>query len=164
MKRAFIILNPAAGRGRGFGLERPLADAARSLGWDAVVRFTRRAGDEIDANNPEGVIATGFLRMGPWELTGMEVAKVARQRFLDDVTNSVGEAFLGHSLQCARCHDHKFDEISQADFARAARALALKARTKNDPACKMHLRRIQFPSMATVDKEKNAFTCCYGTY
>jgi YegS/Rv2252/BmrU family lipid kinase len=48
VKRAFIILNPAAGRGRGFGLERPLADMARRLGWDVVVRFTRRAGDEID--------------------------------------------------------------------------------------------------------------------
>jgi diacylglycerol kinase (ATP) len=48
VKRAFIILNPAAGRGRGFGLELPLAETARRLGWETVVRFTRRAGDEID--------------------------------------------------------------------------------------------------------------------
>ena len=54
--------------------------------------------------------------MGPWELTGMEVAKIARQRFLDDVTNAVGETFLAHSLQCARCHDHKFDPIPTRDF------------------------------------------------
>jgi hypothetical protein len=74
------------------------------------------AGDEIDSENPEMIIATGFLRMGPWELTGMEVAKVARQRFLDDVTNSVGETFLAHSLQCARCHDHKFDPIPTHDY------------------------------------------------
>ncbi|XZE34297.1 PSD1 and planctomycete cytochrome C domain-containing protein [Pirellulaceae bacterium SH501] len=74
------------------------------------------AGDEIDPANPEFLIATGFLRMGPWELTGMEVPKVARQRFLDDVTNSVGETFLGHSLQCARCHDHKFDPIPTRDY------------------------------------------------
>ena len=81
-------------------------------------RFVREqiAGDEIDANNPEMLIATGFLRMGPWELTGMEVAKVARQRFLDDVTNSIGETFLAHSLQCARCHDHKFDPIPTRDY------------------------------------------------
>ncbi len=46
----------------------------------------------------------------------MEVAKVARQRFLDDVTNSVGETFLAHSLQCARCHDHKFDPIPTRDY------------------------------------------------
>ncbi len=84
------------------------------------------AGDEmaIDSNpagkgariTSEGLIATGFLRMGPWELTGMEVAKVARQRFLDDVTNSVGETFLAHSLQCARCHDHKFDPVPTHDY------------------------------------------------
>jgi hypothetical protein len=54
--------------------------------------------------------------MGPWELTSMEVAKVARQRFLDDVTNSVGETFLAHSLQCARCHDHKFDPVPTHDY------------------------------------------------
>lgn len=84
------------------------------------------AGDEMAANTAqadksasltsEGLIATGFLRMGPWELTGMEVAKVARQRFLDDVTNSVGETFLAHSLQCARCHDHKFDPVPTHDY------------------------------------------------
>jgi mono/diheme cytochrome c family protein len=74
------------------------------------------AGDEIKPEDPEMLIATGFLRMGPWELTGMEVAKVARQRFLDDVTNSVGETFLAHSLQCARCHDHKFDPVPTHDY------------------------------------------------
>ncbi|MCU0881012.1 MAG: DUF1549 domain-containing protein [Pirellulaceae bacterium] len=81
-------------------------------------RFAREqiAGDEIDPENPELFVATGLLRMGPWELTGMEVAKVARQRFLDDVTNSVGETFLAHSLQCARCHDHKFDPIPTRDY------------------------------------------------
>jgi hypothetical protein len=74
------------------------------------------AGDELNPKDPEKLIATGFLRMGPWELTGMEVAKVARQRFLDDVTNSVGETFLAHSLQCARCHDHKFDPVQTHDY------------------------------------------------
>ncbi len=74
------------------------------------------AGDEMHPDNSETLIATGFLRMGPWELTAMEVAKVARQRFLDDVTNSVGETFLAHSLQCARCHDHKFDPVPTHDY------------------------------------------------
>ena len=74
------------------------------------------AGDELEPDNPETLIATGFLRMGPWELTGMEVAQVARQRFLDDVTNSVGETFLAHSLQCARCHDHMFDPVPTRDY------------------------------------------------
>lgn len=89
--------------------------------YDQFVR-EQLAGDEIYQSLPDAkrhsdlLIATGFLRMGPWELTGMEVAKVARQRFLDDVTNSVGETFLAHSLQCARCHDHKFDPVPTRDY------------------------------------------------
>lgn len=83
--------------------------------YDQFVR-EQIAGDEMNPDDPEGLVAVGFLRMGPWELTGMEVAKIARQRFLDDVTNSVGETFLGHSLQCARCHDHKFDPVPTRDY------------------------------------------------
>jgi len=83
--------------------------------YDQFIR-EQIAGDEIDESDPEMLIAVGFLRMGPWELTGMEVAKVARQRFLDDVTDSVGQVFLGHLLQCARCHDHKFDPIPTRDY------------------------------------------------
>lgn len=74
------------------------------------------AGDEHDANDSEMIIATGFLRMGLWELTSMKVPKIARKRFLDDVTNSVGETFLAHSLQCARCHDHKCDPVPTKDY------------------------------------------------
>ncbi len=81
-------------------------------------RFVREqiAGDEIDPSNPELLVATGFLRMGPWEQTGMSVAKVTRQQFLDDVTESVGQVFLSQTLQCARCHDHKFDPIPTRDY------------------------------------------------
>jgi mono/diheme cytochrome c family protein len=92
----------------------------------AVRRFVREqlAGDEIDEADPELLVAVGFLRMGPWELTGMEVAKVARQRFLDDVTDAVGQVFLGHMLQCARCHDHKFDPVPTRDYYRIQAAFA----------------------------------------
>lgn len=95
---------------RAFNSDRP---------YDQFVR-EQIAGDELGGQggnvDSELLVASGFLRMGPWELTGMEVAKVARQRFLDDVTNSVGEVFLAHSLQCARCHDHKFDPIPTRDY------------------------------------------------
>ncbi|MAM90028.1 MAG: hypothetical protein CMI15_00950 [Opitutaceae bacterium] len=76
------------------------------------------AGDEWDPDNPEMIFATGFLRMGPWEHTSMSVAKITRQQFLDDVTDSVGQTFLSHPLQCARCHDHKFDPIPTKDYYR----------------------------------------------
>lgn len=83
--------------------------------YDQFVR-EQIAGDEIDPDDPEKLVATGFLRMGPWELTGMEVAKVARQRFLDDATDAIGQTFLGTMLQCASCHDHKFDPIPTRDY------------------------------------------------
>ena len=83
--------------------------------YDQFIR-EQVAGDETDPDNSEAVIAAGFLRMGPWELTGMEVAKIARQRFLDDVTDAIGQVFLSHPLQCAKCHDHKFDPIPTRDY------------------------------------------------
>jgi len=83
--------------------------------YDQFIR-EQISGDEIDPNSTENKIAVGFLRMGPWEQTGMAVARVTRQLFLDDVTDSVGQVFLGHALQCARCHDHKFDPIPTRDY------------------------------------------------
>lgn len=76
------------------------------------------AGDELDENNPENLIAVGFLRSGPWEHTSMSVAKVTRQQFLDDVTHSVGVTFLGQGLRCCKCHDHKFDPLPTKDYYR----------------------------------------------
>lgn len=108
-------------------------DYARPNAWryrDYVVRafnddkpyndFIREqiAGDEIDPNNAENVIATGFLRMGPWEQTGMSVFKETRGQWLDDVTDTVGQAFLAHSMLCCKCHDHKFDPIPTRDYYR----------------------------------------------
>lgn len=84
--------------------------------YDQFIR-EQIAGDEIGKReDTEMLIATGFLRMGPWEHTGMSVAKVTRQQFLDDVTDSVGQVFLAHALRCARCHDHKFDPIPTRDY------------------------------------------------
>lgn len=74
------------------------------------------AGDEMEDGGHEGVLATGFLRMGPWEQTAMSVFRVTRQQWLDDVTDSVGQTFLAHPLQCAKCHDHKFDPVPTRDY------------------------------------------------
>ena len=83
-------------------------------------RFVREqiAGDEINPNDPEHLIATGFLRMGPWEHTAMSVKAVTRQQYLDDVVNSVGVTFLANELRCAKCHDHKFDPVPARDYYR----------------------------------------------
>ena len=74
------------------------------------------AGDELNPKKAENLVATGFLRMGPWEQTGMSVFKETRQLWLDDVTDSVGQAFLAHAMQCAKCHDHKFDPVPTRDY------------------------------------------------
>lgn len=106
-------------------------DYARPNAWryrDYVVRafnddkpyneFVREqiAGDEIDGDDPEKLIATGFLRMGPWEQTSMSVFRLTRQQWLDDVTDSVGQTFLAHAMQCCKCHDHKFDPLPTRDY------------------------------------------------
>jgi hypothetical protein len=76
------------------------------------------AGDELDPADPELLVAAGFLRMGPWEHTAMSVAALTRQHFLDDVTHATSAAFLGLTMRCARCHDHKFDPLPTRDYYR----------------------------------------------
>ena len=82
------------------------------LPYDQFVR-EQIAGDELGSGD---AFATGFLWMGPWEHTAMSVAAVTRQRWLDDVVNSVGVTFLGQQLLCAKCHDHKFDPVPTRDY------------------------------------------------
>lgn len=83
--------------------------------YDQFVR-EQLAGDEMPDVGPEGQIAAGFLRMGPWEHTSMSVAAETRQQYLDDVTHSVGVTFLGQQMRCCKCHDHKFDPLPTQDY------------------------------------------------
>ncbi len=76
------------------------------------------AGDILEPGDPEMRVATGYLRMGPWEHTGMMQKVASRQNYLDDVTNNVGQTFLSLPLRCAKCHDHKFDPIPTRDYYR----------------------------------------------
>ena len=71
----------------------------------------------------EWLVATGFLRMGPWD-NAMVKAPEARQIYLDDVVNAVGQTFLATNLRCAKCHDHKFDPIPTRDYYRFYAAFA----------------------------------------
>ena len=67
----------------------------------------------------EHLIAAGFNRCGPVHQTSGNVDQaVLRQELLTEMTNGVGAAFLGLTVGCARCHDHKFDPIPQADYYR----------------------------------------------
>ena len=72
------------------------------------------AGDEVAADSFETVTATGFCRNGP--TIGNTVLEKNRYDELDDVISTTSEVFLGLTLGCARCHDHKYDPISQRDY------------------------------------------------
>ena len=73
------------------------------------------AGDELPDTSAESIIATGFLRLGHWD---DEPADPAADRYdqLDDIVSTTGQAFLGLTIGCARCHDHKFEPLSTKDY------------------------------------------------
>jgi hypothetical protein len=75
------------------------------------------AGDELPDANAETHIATTFLRLGTWDDEPAE-PKIDRYDQLDDVLGTTATAFLGVTLRCARCHDHKFEPFSQEDYYR----------------------------------------------
>ncbi len=75
------------------------------------------AGDEVDGSDASAQIATTFLRLGTWDDEPAD-AMVDRYDQLDDVLGTAATAFLGITLRCARCHDHKFDPYSQVDYYR----------------------------------------------
>ena len=101
----------------------------RSLNADKPFdRFIREqlAGDELiaaaprDAAEQDCLVATGFLRLGPHDNSAGAFLEVPRVRaaLMNDLVETTGAAFLGLTLSCARCHNHKFDPISQADYYR----------------------------------------------
>lgn len=73
------------------------------------------AGDESPNDDPRNQIAAGFLRLGIYEYNQRD-AKNHWNDIMNEMTDVVGDAFLGLSMSCARCHDHKFDAISQEDY------------------------------------------------
>ncbi|HJT33081.1 MAG TPA: PSD1 and planctomycete cytochrome C domain-containing protein [Pirellulales bacterium] len=86
------------------------------------------AGDVLWPDDPTALVATGFLVAGPWDEVGQtqqsEAMKaVVRQDELEDLVAVTTQTCLGLTVHCARCHDHKFDPVSQVDYYRVAAAL-----------------------------------------
>jgi mono/diheme cytochrome c family protein len=73
------------------------------------------AGDELDNVTDDSIIATAFYRLGVWD-DEPDDAKQAEFDNLDDMLTVTCTAFLGITLGCARCHDHKFDPMAQEDY------------------------------------------------
>ncbi len=97
--------------------------------YDAFLR-NQVAGDVIAPDDPAGVVATGFLVAGPWDLVGQAetmsdvLRRQARADDLDDMLTQVMAAACGVTINCARCHDHKIDPVPQRDYYALSALLA----------------------------------------
>jgi hypothetical protein len=105
-------LRPEAWRYRDYVIRALNAD----LPFDRFVR-QQLAGDELEPDNPDALVATGLNRLWPDEYNAANLEQ-RRQEVLDDTTDTAGLVFLGLTVGCARCHDHKYDPLSQKEYYR----------------------------------------------
>ena len=97
----------------------------RDKPFDQFIR-EQLAGDELQNGPPQNdddadrLIATGYLRLGPWDSTAaiFQEENRLRDQQLADLVNTTGSAFLGLTFSCCQCHDHKFDPLLQVDHFR----------------------------------------------
>jgi hypothetical protein len=114
---------PSAWKYRDFVVEAFNAD----MPYDQFIRW-QLAGDVLRPDDPLAVIASGFLALGPYDLTAYnngtaDMRAFAREEELEGLVGTVCDTFLGLTVRCARCHDHKFDPIRQAEFYQISAAL-----------------------------------------
>jgi Protein of unknown function (DUF1549)/Protein of unknown function (DUF1553)/Planctomycete cytochrome C len=88
----------------------------RDKPYDQFIR-EQLAGDEIDPGRSPALIATGYYRLGIWDDEPAD-RPLARYDGLDGIISTTGQVFLGMTVNCARCHDHKVDPIPQKDYYR----------------------------------------------
>jgi len=101
--------------------------------YDEFVRL-QLAGDVLHANDPQALVASEYLVFSPHDLLGLtqgsEAMKAAtREDELENLVGNVGQTFLGLTINCARCHDHKFDPLRQSEYFQLAAALGGLERT-----------------------------------
>ncbi len=98
-------------------------------------RFVRLqvAGDELEPNNPQALMATGYLAAGTHS-TQITAATAEKERYdeLDDMASTVGTSLLGLTVGCARCHDHKYDPIPSRDYYRLISTFTTTVRSDLD--------------------------------
>jgi hypothetical protein len=105
--------------------------------YDTFIR-EQLAGDELahqplDERGAQQLIATGYLRMGPYDSTATLFKENSKGHdyLMADLVNTTGSAFLGLTVACCQCHDHKYDPLLQADHYRL-RAFFAAARFRDD--------------------------------
>ncbi|MFT5292291.1 MAG: mono/diheme cytochrome c family protein [Planctomycetota bacterium] len=92
------------------------------LPWSRFLQM-QIAGDQLEPDDADALAATGFVVAGPWDFVGqMELREGTRDKDItrnldrDDMVASTLNTFASTTVQCARCHDHKFDPVSQEDY------------------------------------------------
>ncbi len=86
-----------------------------NLPYDKFVKW-QLAGDQIDNASLEQIVASGFNRNHKITQEGGVIDEEYRVEYVMDRTNTTAKAFMGLTMECARCHDHKYDPISQKEF------------------------------------------------
>ncbi len=81
------------------------------------------AGDALAPDDPRALTATGFLATGPWDQSALQSGQMDTDDYRasqyldrDDIVSTIMSTFVSSTVHCARCHDHKFDPISQAEY------------------------------------------------
>jgi cytochrome c553 len=102
------------------------------LPYDQFVQW-QLAGDELAPDDRLALMATGFLAAGVHS-TQITISEAERHRYdeMDDMLNTACTAFLGLTIGCARCHDHKFDPIPMADYYRMLSTFTSTIRSEID--------------------------------
>jgi len=124
--------------------------------YDRFIRY-QVSGDLLpasqpDAPNADGIIATTMLSLGAWG--GIDPAKRLMD-IVDDQIDMVGRTFMGLTLSCARCHDHKFDPVTATDYYGLA-GIFLSSRIIPDAAYMAHSpRRLRIPLVPEPEVEKH---------
>jgi len=132
-------------------------------------RFIREqlAGDILWPSDSEGLIATGFIAAGPWDYVGhaelregTKDKRLARLLDRDDMVAATMSTFNSLTVHCARCHDHKFDPIRQADYYSLQAVFAGVDRAEqpyfDDPELHARARKLWF-EMGAVEQDLLVF-------
>jgi len=122
------------------------------------------AGDALFPDDPQAVVAMGFLASGPWDESSLRDIREdtldrqsARYIDRDDIVTTVMQTFTSTTVQCARCHDHKFDPIPQRDYyaLQAVFAGTDKANRYYNPDRAVHRRRQELLALQKGVEQKD---------